>query len=265
MTTANRIKLMREKLNLSQQELATLVDINRASLSQIELWNRKISTEELTKFAVVFECDPNELLGEVVTIEQKNTTNDPHYVVKQLILYIASKLTDRENFWETLLNKLLYFTDFNYYEWTWELISNEKYIKMPYGPIPKNITKILEEMEQDWLIKRVTASFHWHAQKKVKAIAEPDLAIFDTIRNKHKQPDDNYTPYDDLPTPIEIVTDVLQKYWHWTASALSERSHNDIPYSSTSKHWEEIEPALVFYRKESFVSNHHNLKVEDDE
>lgn len=265
MTTAERIKHMREELWLSQQELANIAWINRASLSQIELWNRKISSEELTQFALIFECDVNVILGKEVVEARKATTIDPHYVIKQLILYIASKLTDRENFWETLLNKLLYFTDFNYYEWTGNLITNEQYIKMPYWPVPKNITQILQEMEQDWQIKRVAASFHGHPQKKIKVIAEPDGSVFDAIRKTHKKTKNNYTPYEDLPTPIDIAREVLEKYWYRTASALSKWSHDDIPYASTDHYGEEINPALVFYRKEAFVANPHNLDNEDDD
>jgi len=63
--------------------------------------------------------------------------------MKQLILYITSQLSSKENFGETLLNKLLYFVDFNFCEWTGELMTQETYRKLPYGPVPKEIMNIL--------------------------------------------------------------------------------------------------------------------------
>jgi DNA-binding XRE family transcriptional regulator len=261
MTTAERIKNMREKLWLSQQELANITWINRASLSQIELWNRKVSSKELTQFASIFECDVNELLWQEtkITYDEKNKENN-HYGIKQLILYIAQNLAWNSNFGETLLNKLLYFADFNHFERTWRLISwNEKYIKLPYWPVPENILEILAEMEKDGQIQRVNSLFRGYTQKKVIPLQEPDMSYFYKKDKENKQKEENYEPYEDLPNTIEIIDDVLNKYGHWTASMLSEWSHLDIPYKSTDSFWDEIEPEMVFYRTNAFITNQHNL------
>lgn len=231
----------------------------------MELWNRKVSSEELTQLASVFECDVNELLWQETKVSEEHKQSTQHYGIKQLILYISQHLAGNGNFGETLLNKLLYFTDFNYFERTWRLISwNEKYIKMPYWPVPKNITEILSEMERDGQIQRVNTLFRGYSIKKIFPLQEPDMTYFYAIDKKNKEQEENYKPYEDLPNTIEIIDDVLDKYGHWTASMLSERSHLDVPYKSTDTYWDEIEPEMVFQRKTAFIANPHNLDDDED-
>lgn len=127
MTTKNffseKLKEMRIKLNLSQQEVSNGIGISRTALSQIELGERKISVDELERFSQFYET-PVEDFFTITSNETKAISpKDPSYVIKQIILYIAKKLETKDSFGETLLNKLLYFIDFNHYERTGELIT----------------------------------------------------------------------------------------------------------------------------------------------
>jgi len=53
----------------------------------------------------------------------------------------------------------LYFIDFDYYERTGSLITDETYVKLPYGPIPNDMKKILTSMQKDGLIKITTREY----------------------------------------------------------------------------------------------------------
>src|ERR1700689_5209103 len=57
-----RIKTLREQMNFSQEQLSQSLDINRVSLSQIENGDRKISAEEISKLAKLFNISTDSLL-----------------------------------------------------------------------------------------------------------------------------------------------------------------------------------------------------------
>lgn len=61
-TLADRIKECRTNLNLSQEYVANYMSMNRATVTQIELGNRKVSAEELAKFSILFGLSADSLL-----------------------------------------------------------------------------------------------------------------------------------------------------------------------------------------------------------
>lgn len=254
------IRKLRLSLNVSQEELAQFIEINRVTLSNIESGERKLKTDEVQKIADFFEISPSLLIWIKKTRDEK----DPHRKIKDLILYIANKLKDRESFWKTVLNKLLYFSDFNYYEWTGTFITGAVYKKLPYWPVPQNITEILNEMVEDWEIAVWDTTFHGFTQQRIIPLKQANIEVFSQIDSQSKTPKPHYTPYDDLPSVIKIVDDVLDKYQYWKAAQISEFSHQDTPYKATKKIWETINPQLVFYRSPWFIVNHHNLEENED-
>lgn len=73
-STGDRIRKQRERLGLTQLELATKVDINNSVLSRIEAGKRPVEDNELIRFADFFEVDADYLLGRT-DIPQKSGTN----------------------------------------------------------------------------------------------------------------------------------------------------------------------------------------------
>lgn len=69
-----RIKQARKLAGLSQGHVAKLMSLHRPSVSEIEAGNRKVSAEELAKFAEIFDVSSSWLLGEA---DEKMATNDP--------------------------------------------------------------------------------------------------------------------------------------------------------------------------------------------
>ncbi|MCX6823549.1 MAG: DUF4065 domain-containing protein [candidate division SR1 bacterium] len=260
-----KIKALRTAANLSQEELANAMGISRVAVSQIELGERAIKTEELKKVADIFEVDVNDLLGSGISgKEKKISQKDKNYKLKQLILYVSSKLLGKQNFGETLLNKLLYFIDFDYYEWTGSMITDEEYVKLPYGPVPKCMKEVIEDMQNKGQIKVASRQYFGRIQKTIIPLVDSDIDFLDTIDADNHKIDKNYTPYEDLPHPKKIIKETLDKYGSWSADSLSNWSHNDVPYQSTKKIGETISPGLVFYRKQGYIVNPHNL-LDDNE
>lgn len=269
MTTKNtpnqRVKNLRTKLKLPQQQVADFLWINRVSLSQIENWEREIKIWELQKFSELFDVDVNELLDTHVNKTQKKLTpKDKHYKLKQLIIYLSTKLSAKQNYGETLLNKLLYFIDFDYYERTGSLITDETYVKLPYGPIPNDMKKILTSMQKDNLIKITTREYFWKKQKTIIPLIDADISFLEEIDKNNREVSYNYEPLAWLPHPKKLIKLILDKYGSRNADALSDRSHGDMPYKATKKIWDIIQPWLVFYREWWYVINPHNLSEHQD-
>lgn len=72
--TAKRISEARKSSGLSQGQVAKLMDLHRPTISEIEAGNRRVTAEELSTFAKLFDVTVGWLLGESSeTIE----TDDP--------------------------------------------------------------------------------------------------------------------------------------------------------------------------------------------
>jgi transcriptional regulator with XRE-family HTH domain len=57
-----RIKEYRIQMQLSQEYVAKYLDVNRATFTQIELGNRKVTAEEVAKLGVLFGISSDTLL-----------------------------------------------------------------------------------------------------------------------------------------------------------------------------------------------------------
>ncbi|EKU98289.1 putative transcriptional regulator [Leptolyngbya sp. PCC 7375] len=61
---AKRIRKAREMAGLSQGQAAKLLGLHRPSITEAEAGNRKVSAEEITKFAELYKVEMSWLLGE---------------------------------------------------------------------------------------------------------------------------------------------------------------------------------------------------------
>lgn len=59
----NRIKLLREEFNMTQQELADKIDGAKSTIAMYEKGDRKPSMEVLIKLSEIFNCSIDYLLG----------------------------------------------------------------------------------------------------------------------------------------------------------------------------------------------------------
>ena len=238
-----KIKKIREKIDLSQEALAGKLGINRVAISQIEAGNRKVSAEQIVKLGKIFNIPTDVLLDvkkdiEVVfekTIKKTEKKQGIRISVpqrklqkfKELLIYILEKVGSKPNVGETVLYKLLYFIDFNFYEKYEEQLIGATYIKNHHGPTPKEFRKLVKEMEGKELMK-VTNRYFQYPQTKYLPLRKPDLTQF----KAHEK---------------EIIDDVLNNLSNMNASEISEYSHNDVPWQTTED-GEIIEYESVFYR-----------------
>ena len=143
------------------------------------------------------------------------------------MLYILNKVGSKPNIGETVIYKLLYFIDFDFYEKYEEQMIGATYIKNHYGPTPVEFKKIVGQMT-DKEIDRVKSSYFNFPQTKYLPLRKPDLTKLKA-------------------SEVEIIDSVLSKLSDMNAGQISDYSHNDVPWLTTEE-GEIIEYEAVFYR-----------------
>jgi uncharacterized phage-associated protein len=129
---------------------------------------------------------------------------------------------------ETVLYKLLYFIDFDFYEKYEEQLIGATYVKNHFGPSPVECQEIVERMIADREIERIVVPYFEYKQKKCIPLRRPDLSKLDARE-------------------IQLIDDVLGRLSDMGAKQISDYSHNDIPWL-TAEEGERIEYEAVFYR-----------------
>lgn len=230
---AKRIKEYREDLDMTQADLAGKVGLERMTITQIESGNREITSLELLKFAKVFSVSADEIFKEEKedTLSKLSAIHAPKFnreKFEQVLLYILEKCGARPNVGETVLYKLLYFADFNFYELHEEFLTGASYRKIQHGPAPCEITDVIKEMIKENKIKKVVTEYFGKPQKKYLPLVEADLSKLSASEK-------------------EVIDQVITGLSGLNASAISEHSHKDVPWEIT-KEKEIINYDSVFYR-----------------
>lgn len=254
-----RILGLRKKKGLSQENLAKSLKISRSSVVQIELGNRSVDILELQKLAEVlgFSIDDfmskdfplQEVLEEDTgNIEKKEdhrisvpTLHIPKF--KNVLLYVLERCAGKPNVGETVLYKLLYFVDFNYYEVYEEHLTGAQYRKLPFGPVPQKLDTIINRMIKEGQLQRVKTEYHGFPQTRYLPLVKPDLTH---LRASEK----------------ETIDKVIQQMSDWSASAISSYSHMDMPWLA-SKEGEFIDYELAFYREPPFSARNYDYEMEE--
>lgn len=147
---------------------------------------------------------------------------------KDVLHYIISKCGNKKNVGKTVIYKLLYFSDFNFFELYEHSLTNEDYRKLPYGPAPIHFDICIKELENENRIKVETQEdyfnkpmFKYNSLKKPKNVLEPK--------------------------ELDVINDVISKLSKMNANQISEYSHGDMPWRATEE-MDIIDYAYVFYR-----------------
>lgn len=244
---AERIKVLREELALSQEELAKCLGVSRSKISQMENDEVRITAEELVALSNIFNVSVEGLLdfnkapkvilekGKEEKQEESIRINVPQKNVKkfkEVLLYILNKVGAKPNVGEAVINKLLYFIDFDFYEIYEEQLIGATYIKNHFGPTPVEFKEIVNQMIADEEITRIKNKYFTYEQTKYLLLRKPDLSILKA-------------------NEIEVIDKVLIRLSDLNATQISEYSHNDVPWLVTED-GKTIEYESVFYRTKPY-------------
>lgn len=235
---AKRIKKFREDLGLSQEQIAEKLELPRPSISQIESGQREVSSIELAKLSQIFGLSPDILLcpeekrkkAKIVKGFKMPKLNRDKF--KQVLLYLVEKCGAKPNVGESVIYKLLYFADFNFYELYEENLTGESYRKISYGPAPCHFKEIVEEMINNKELKKMTVEYFGKTQKKYIPQVKYDLGKLNARE-------------------LEVIDDVINRLSSMNALAIEDYSHNDIPWQ-VAEDKEIIDYETVFYRKPAY-------------
>lgn len=255
----NRIKRLREQIGLSQDDLAKQMKINRVAVSQIETGKRKMSAQETAMLSKIFNTTSDILLDlkkDVAVIFEKRGKKSPKpkkeirisipkknlSKFKEILLYVLKQVGSKPNVGETVLYKLLYFIDFDYYEKYEEQLIGATYIKNYHGPTPTEFAKIVQQMEGKDLVK-VEKKYFKYPQTKYLPRRDPDLSKL-------------------TATELETINQVLNRLSDMNANEISAYSHDDVPWLTTEDGGV-IEYESVFYRTPAYsVRSYDDDKVQ---
>ncbi len=238
MKVANRIRDYRNKNNLSQEDLAEIIGKPRSSIAQIELGNRKVNIEELVAIANALKIEVTHLLFGVST--KKNTSevlkedlsdNKVFFYekFKNTLLYILERCGGRANIGETVLYKLLYFADFNYFERYNNYLTGATYRKLPHGPVPYEFYDIVNNMIENKELKIIQSQYHGYKQTRYFPLINANLEL---LKASEKN----------------VIDKVINQLSEYSASEISDYSHGDMPWKQT-KEYDDIDYNLVSKRK----------------
>jgi len=241
------IQQQRARRKMTQEYLASELGISRPTYKQIESGERELTISEAKKLAAIFDMSLENFLAEqepkrVVTIEKEppkqlddiqiRVTQKNLEKFRQVLLYILNKVGSKPNIGETVLHKLLYFIDFDYYEKFEENLMGATYIKNYHGPTSVELASIIKDMEENKEIEAVQSSYFKYLQKKYLPLKRPDLDILSARE-------------------IEHIDNVLARLSDKNAAEIESYSHQDIPWIS-AKEGRPLSYESVFYRDEKY-------------
>lgn len=149
--------------------------------------------------------------------------------MEQMLHYIINSAGNLPHVGKTVLWKLMYFSDFNYYELYEKYLTGERYRKLEHGPAPSNFNIVIKRLKEGKKIRAIQVKFHGHIQEKYVSLEKPD-----TSRLTKEE--------------LQVIDRAIAKLSCFNASQISELSHLDIPWKAT-KDKEIINYELVFYRE----------------
>lgn len=256
------IKKIREEKGISQLEVAEKLDISRTSYISFEKGDRNLSLNEAVTLSQMFDISleeinsgkldlhPNINLDRVRTINPADSINlgpidsisgskerisipqEKIKKFKQVLLYILSKVGGKPNIGQTVLYKILYFIDFDYYEKYEEQLIGARYIKNTHGPTPVAFGSIVSSLEKEGKIETIKSKFYKYEQTKYLVNPNEKIELSELSGQE-----------------LAHIDEELGRFAEFTASQISALSHKDTPWL-VAKEKEQLDYEYVFYRPE---------------
>lgn len=236
---------LRKNQGISQAFVAEKIGVSRASYIEIEKGTKELTLSQANEIAKTFNISLGELIsGKImsdieVSLQEKIGKKEEQEIridvpqknlkrFKEVLLYILEKVGSKSNVGMTVLYKLLYFIDFDYYEKFEEQLIGATYIKNHFGPTPVEFKKIVESMEEKGELETVKSKYFQHEQTKYLPRRDSDISVLNAKEIKH-------------------IDEVLSRLSDKSATELSEYSHKDVPWI-TAEDGRPLSYESVFYR-----------------
>ena len=249
------IKKLRRKNNYTQEQIASVLGISRQSYALLENKKSEITLNQIEKLADFYNITKENFINQKensiiiniindskkedcdirINIPQKNIDK-----FKNILLYILSNIGAKPNVGQTVLYKILYFIDFDFYEKYEKQLMGITYIKNHHGPTPVEFKKVIEDMKKNKELEEIKRKYFDHEQTKYLPLKDYDLTNLSAIEKQH-------------------IDEELNRLSNKNATELSDLSHKDVPWIITD-YQKPIDYESVFYRtSETSVRKYDNL------
>ena len=246
-----KIKTRREQGDFSQGYMASKLHISRPTYMQIENGKRELTVSEAKIMAAVFDMSLENFLAgkedakQIIKIggrkEMKHKNKDDDEIrinipqekankFEQVLLYILAKIGGKPNIGQTVLYKLLYFIDFDYYEKYEKQLIGARYMKNTHGPTPIMFAKIVDRLEEERKVEKVKSKFYKYEQTKY--LVNPDMPLDLSALSAQE---------------LAHIDWEIDRLGGLTAAQISALSHIDTPWVAAGDR-ESLEYEHVFYR-----------------
>ena len=231
------IKNKRALAGLSQEAAAKSLGISRPTYIKLERGEIKPTEQQKVILGRLFGVSQESVETNVkksVTvpdhIEIREVPEEKAEKFKEVLLYILGKIGSRPNIGQTVLYKLLYFIDFDYYEKYEEQFIGATYIKNTYGLTPVSFAKIIKQMQVDGSLVEVKSKYFDKDQTKYLPVRPANASTLSGRELYH-------------------IDETIERLGHLNATELSKLSHEDTPWK-VAEDKEAINYEHVFYRSE---------------
>ncbi len=247
METGRFIHKMRTGRDLTQGYVASELGISRPTYIQIEQGKRDMTISEARQMARIFNITLDDLLdchdakpgvrlpenrpAKKKSLEVRVSQKDLDKF-KQVILYLLEKVGSKPNVGETVIHKLLYFIDFDYYEKYEENLMGATYIKNHHGPTSIEFASVVKDMQQKGELEAVKSKYFKYSQKKYLPLKKADLSLLSARETEH-------------------IDGVIARLADKNANELEKYSHHDIPWM-TAGEGDQLIYESVFYRDDKY-------------
>lgn len=207
------LKEIRQMYGLSQSDIAKSIGIkSRSTVVAIENGERDLSSEELGRLADSLGVE----IGDLLSFEIPDYAKYREMLIEVLRQY--SKHTNH-GVPKTLFAKLVYFADFAWFYDQLKPMSGMKYRRDPFGPVPDQFFKIVDNMIEKGELKL-----------ELKLISDRKnqmqfLSLADYVKS---EPNQYLTAKE-----IDLIAKIVQK-WHGSdVDKIVEFTHNQLPWQVT--------------------------------
>ncbi len=156
-------------------------------------------------------------------------TNYSEEKLQQTILYFLEHINN-VHLGRTKLMKLLYFVDFNHFETHGKSVTGATYRKLPHGPYPDKVEKVIEKMEKSGLVREVKTNHKGYAQHRLI-----------TLNGK-------FDPAKFTGAELQTLERVAADWANATAAQIEAATHREAPWAGTQD-GKKIDYEMAEYRR----------------
>ena len=174
------------------------------------------------------------------TSDQSERTFDRERL-KALVQYICYQCHDPSVLGATKLNKILWYSEVIAFARSGDSLTGETYVKQQFGPVPRHILGIIEDLETEGALVVREVEFYGRPKKEYVALKKPDIAMFtaeeislvdsviDVVCHKHTAASISMASHDAIWKLAEIGEDIPS--YAALASELGEVTEDDVKWA----------------------------------